>query len=119
MLIDCNLLSEPYSNSYILTSTKSLTHRFAFRPWLTESIERCFKNFGVAFWGIKSLTNMEDVVAEMIQKFEVYWIATNLCFVGQQRNARRLLRTLGCQSGEKKYCPKCGISGRYGMRAIG
>ena len=44
-------------------TTKSLTRRFAFRPWLIEFLDMCFKNFRVAFSGIKSLSNMEDVVA--------------------------------------------------------
>ena len=51
-------------------TTKSLTRRFVFRPWMIEFIDRCFKTFRAAFWGIKSLTNMEDVVAEMMWKFE-------------------------------------------------
>ena len=68
--LDCSLLSEPNPNSSIRMTTKSLTHRFMFRPWVIEFINKCFKNFRVAYWGIKSLTNMEDVVAEMMRKFE-------------------------------------------------
>ena len=43
--------------------------RIVFRPWLIEFIDKCFKNFRVAFWGIKGNANMEDVVAEMMRKF--------------------------------------------------
>ena len=68
-LFDCSLLSEPNSNTFIRMTTRSLTGRIVFRPCLTEFIDKCFKNFRVAFWGIKSNANMEDVVAEMMRKF--------------------------------------------------
>ena len=69
-LVDCSLLSEPHPNSNIRITRKSLTRRFVFRPWLTEFLDRCFKKFRVAFWGIKSLGSMEDVVAEMMRRFD-------------------------------------------------
>ena len=68
-LLDCNLLSDPNPNTSIRTTTRSLTRRIVFRPWLTEFIDKCFKHFRVGFWGIKSTANMEDVVAEMMRKF--------------------------------------------------
>ena len=49
---------------------------------------------------------MEDVLAEIIRKFKGM-DTHNLCFAGQQRNVKRLLRTLGCQNG-KNLCPNCG-----------
>ena len=69
-LVDCSLLSESNPNSNIRITKKSLTRRIVFRPWLTEFLDRCFSKFKVAFWGIKSLRNMEDVVAEMMRRFE-------------------------------------------------
>ena len=69
-LVDTSLLSESNPNSAIRITKKSLTRRIVFRPWLTEFLDRCFKNFKVAFWGIKSLGSMEDVVAEMMRRFE-------------------------------------------------
>ena len=69
-LVDCSLLSEPNPNSNIHITRKYLTCRFVFRPWLTEFLDMCFKKFKVAFWGIKSLGNMEDVVAEMMRRFD-------------------------------------------------
>ena len=69
-LVDCSLLTEPHPNSNIRITRKSSTRRFVFRPWLTKFLDRCFKNFKVAFWGIKSLGSMEDVVAEMMRRFE-------------------------------------------------
>ena len=69
-LLDCSRLSEPNPNTSIRITTRSKTMRIVFRPWLTEFIDRCFKNFRVAFWGIKSTPNMEDVVAEMMRKFD-------------------------------------------------
>ena len=103
-LLDCSLLVEPNPNTSIPMTMRSLTRRFVFRPWLTEFINKCFRNIRVAFWSIKSNANMEDVPAEMIQKFGGL-DSHNICFVGQQRNVKKLLRTLGCQSG-KNYCPK-------------
>ena len=69
-LVDSSLLSESNPNSNIRSTRKSLTRRIVFRPWLTEFLDRCFKNFKVAFWGIKSLGSMEDELAEMMQRFE-------------------------------------------------
>ena len=67
-LLDCSLLSSPNPNTSIRWTTRSLTRRIVFRPWLIEFIGKCFKNFRVAFWGIKSMSNMEDVVAEMMRE---------------------------------------------------
>jgi hypothetical protein len=69
-LVDCSLLSKPNPNPSIRITRKSSTRRIVFRPWLTEFLDRCFKKFTVAFWGMKSLSNMEDVVAEMMRKVE-------------------------------------------------
>ena len=69
-LVDSSLLSESNPNSAIRITRKSLTRRIVFRPWLIEFLDRCFKNFKVAFWGIKSLGSMEDVVAVMMRRFE-------------------------------------------------
>ena len=69
-LLDCSLLSKPNPNPTIRITRKSLTRRIVFRPWLTEFLDRCFKNFRVGFWGMKSLSNMEDVVTEMMRKVE-------------------------------------------------
>ena len=33
-------------------------------------MDNCFKNFRVAFWGIKSSANMEDVLAELMRRFK-------------------------------------------------
>ena len=68
-LLDCSLLSEPNPNTSIRVTTRSSTRRIVFRPWLSEFIDKCFKNFRVAFWGIKSTSNMEDVVASMMRRF--------------------------------------------------
>jgi hypothetical protein len=68
-LLDCSLLTEPNPNTSIRVTTRSLTRRMVFRPWLVEFIDKCFRNFRVAFWGIKSTSNMEDVVASMLRKF--------------------------------------------------
>jgi hypothetical protein len=69
-LVDCSLLSDPNPNPAIRITRKSLTRRIVFRPWLTEFLDRCFKKFTVAFWGMKSLSNMEDVMAEMMRRVE-------------------------------------------------
>ena len=69
-LLDCSLLSESNPNSNIRITRKSLTRRIVFRPWLTEFLDMCFSKFKVVFWGIKSLRNMEEVVAEMMRRFE-------------------------------------------------
>ena len=69
-LVDCSLLSESNPNSNIRITRKSLTRRIVFRPWLTEFLDMCFSKFKVVFWGIKSLRNMEEVVAEMMRRFE-------------------------------------------------
>ena len=68
-LLDCSLLTEPNPNTSIRVTTRSSTRRMVFRPWLVEFIDKCFRNFRVAFWGIKSTSNMEDVVASMLRKF--------------------------------------------------
>ena len=68
-LLDCSLLSDPNPNISIRVTTRSSTRRMVFRPWLTEFIDKCFRHFRVAFWGIKSSTNMEEVVASMMRKF--------------------------------------------------
>jgi hypothetical protein len=68
-LLDCSLLSEPNPNTSIRVTTRSSTCRMVFRPWLSEFIDKCFRNFRVAFWGIKSTSNMEDVVASMLRRF--------------------------------------------------
>ena len=69
-LADCSLLSEPNPNTSIRSTTQSKTRRTVFRPCLTEFIDKCFKNFRVAFWGIKSSAHMEDVLAEIMRKFK-------------------------------------------------
>ena len=68
-LLDCSLLTEPNPNTSIRVTTRSPTRRMVFRPWLVEFLDKCFRNFRVAFWGIKSTSNMEDVVASMLRKF--------------------------------------------------
>ena len=68
-LLDCSLLSEPNPNTSIRMTRRSLTRRIVFRPCLSEFIDKCFKNFRVAFWGVKSSANMEDVLAEIMRKF--------------------------------------------------
>ena len=68
-LLDCSLLSEPNPNTSIRVTTRSSTRRMVFRPWLSEFIDKCFRNFRVAFWGIKSTANMEDVVGSMMRRF--------------------------------------------------
>ena len=68
-LLDCSLLLEPNPNTSIRVTTRSSTRRMVFRPWLSEFIDKCFRNFRVAFWGIKSTSNMEDVVASMMRRF--------------------------------------------------
>ena len=68
--LDCSLLSEPNPNTSICMITDALTRRFVFTPWLIKFIDRCFKNFRVAFWHIKNKSNIEDVVVEMMRKFE-------------------------------------------------
>jgi hypothetical protein len=68
-LLDCSLLSERNPNVNIRMSTRSLTRRIVFRPCLIEFIDKCFKNFRVGFWGIKSSANMEDVLGEVMKQF--------------------------------------------------
>jgi hypothetical protein len=68
-LLDCSLLSEPNPNTSIRVTTRSSTRWMVFRPWLSEFMDKCFRNFRVAFWGIKSTSNMEDVVASMMRRF--------------------------------------------------
>ena len=68
-LLDCSLLFDPNPNISIRVTTQSSTRRMVFRPWLTEFIDKCFRHFRVAFWGIKSTSNMEEVVASMMRKF--------------------------------------------------
>ena len=65
-LVDCSLLSKPNPNPTIRITRKSLKQRIVFRPWLTEFLDRCFKKFRIGFWGMKSMSNMEDVLAEMM-----------------------------------------------------
>lgn len=69
-LADCSLLSEPNPNTSIRSTTRSSTRRIVFRPCLMEFLDKCFKDFKVAFWGIKSQANMEDIVAEIMRKFK-------------------------------------------------
>ena len=69
-LFDCSLLFDPNPNTSIRMTTKSLTSRFVSMPWLIEFIGRCFENFRVAFWGINSKSYMEEVVVEIMRKFE-------------------------------------------------
>ena len=68
-LLDCSLLSEPNPNTSIRMTRRSRTRRIVFRPCLLEFIDKCFKNFRVAFWGIKSSANMDDVLAVIMRKF--------------------------------------------------
>jgi hypothetical protein len=69
-LVDCSLLSERNPNTFISLTTRSLTRRILFRPCLTVFIDKCFKNFRVTFWGIKSSAYMEDVLLEIMRKFK-------------------------------------------------
>ena len=80
-LLDCSLLSEPNPNTSIRVTMRSSTRRMVFRPWLSEFIDKCFRHCRVAFWGIKSTSNMEDVVDSMLRKFNGLG-SHNQCFYG-------------------------------------
>ena len=69
-LLDTSILTQPNPNPHIRVTKKTKTRRFVYRPWMMEFLGRCFKNFTVAFWGIKSCHYMEEVLHEISPVFE-------------------------------------------------
>ena len=69
-LLDTSLLSQPNPNTHIRITKKTKTRRYVFRPWMMEFLGRCFRNFKVAFWGLKSSEYMEEVLSEILPVFE-------------------------------------------------
>jgi hypothetical protein len=69
-LLDCSLKVEINPNPTIRASVQTRSRRVVFRPGLIQFLSQCFMEFTVAFWGGKSESNMEDVVAAVLTRLK-------------------------------------------------
>jgi hypothetical protein len=80
ILLDCGPKVEKNPNSTIRASVQTGRRRVVFRPGLIQFLSQCFMEFTVAFWGGKSESYMEDVVAVMLTRLKE-WMKVDLLFV--------------------------------------
>jgi hypothetical protein len=65
-LLDYSLLLDKNPNPTLRPIFKIENRRVLIRPWLSELLCKCFKNFKVGFWGSKSKRYMDEMVPALL-----------------------------------------------------
>jgi hypothetical protein len=109
-LLDCSLISERNPNTSIPSNMIKESRRVVFRPWLLEFLHRCFINFTMAFWGSKSESYMDEIVAAVLLRLKDGQLFKPL-FVWSGNNVIQLTLRMRSQYVGANHYQRCFTSG--------
>jgi hypothetical protein len=64
-LLDCSLMVDKNPNPKLRPNFRTKNRRVLIRPWMSEFLSKCFKNFKIGFWGSKKKAYMDEMVPAM------------------------------------------------------